>query len=280
MGAALESNVAHQTMDRNSPDFIKQEKTFILYVSPSKHQTLSNAKPSKEGKNNNNKRHQWTRPRFLFPFAICSFRFVMKKTCRRCSRQCLEYIADSPSSLPKSSRRCKDVLCCGDAELCSFRDGVHVRICHARSWWWVVHCRFSFGEGMRKGLVVAGFAQRVAEPFQPLVQPVSRGGAGGLDVLNSIISQCTSQTRPYKVHIEEGSIHTQARCLKLCNPNLSVISAAFMAFGKSCLLAKTNNNASRSSSSLSMRCSSSRASTTRSRSLLSTTKMMPCVFWK
>jgi hypothetical protein len=32
--------------------------------------------------------------------------------------------------------------------------------------------------------------------------------------------------------------------------------------------------------SLSMRCSSSLASPIRSRSLLSTTKMRPCVFWK
>jgi hypothetical protein len=50
--------------------------------------------------------------------------------------------------------------------------------------------------------------------------------------------------------------------------------------GKSCLLAKTRRRASRSSSSFSIRWSSSRASTTRSRSLLSTTKMIPCVFWK
>ena len=33
-----------------------------------------------------------------------------------------------------------------------------------------------------------------------------------------------------------------------CRPSLSVISAAFMAFGKSCLLAKTSSTASRSSS--------------------------------
>ena len=50
--------------------------------------------------------------------------------------------------------------------------------------------------------------------------------------------------------------------------------------GKSCLLAKTNRRASLNSSSLSMRCNSSRASTTRSLSLLSTTKMIPWVFWK
>ena len=69
-------------------------------------------------------------------------------------------------------------------------------------------------------------------------------------------------------------------CLSEWRPSLSVISAAFMALGRSCLLAKTRRSASRSSSSLSMRCSSSRASDTRSRSFESTTKMMPCVFWK
>lgn len=69
-------------------------------------------------------------------------------------------------------------------------------------------------------------------------------------------------------------------CLRPWRPSLSVISAAFIAFGRSCLLAKTRRRASRSSSSLSIRCNSSRASETRSRSLESTTKMIPCVFWK
>ena len=35
-----------------------------------------------------------------------------------------------------------------------------------------------FRGGMGRELIVAGFAQRVAEPFQTFVQPVSRGGAG------------------------------------------------------------------------------------------------------
>lgn len=72
----------------------------------------------------------------------------------------------------------------------------------------------------------------------------------------------------------------QVRCLKPWSPSLSVISAAFIAFGKSCLLAKTSRRASRRSSSFNMRWSSSRASETRSRSLESTTKIIPCVFWK
>lgn len=94
-------------------------------------------------------------------------------------------------------------------------------------------------------------------------------------------------------------------------PSLSVISAAFIALGRSCLFANTSSTASLSSScqwnqqhqrrskylktfscSLNVRnswagstsfnilCSSSLASTTRSRSLLSTTKISPCVFWK
>ena len=63
-------------------------------------------------------------------------------------------------------------------------------------------------------------------------------------------------------------------------PSLSVISATDMALGRSCLLAKTSRTASRSSSSLSILLSSSHASVTRSRSLLSTTKIRPCVFWK
>ena len=59
-----------------------------------------------------------------------------------------------------------------------------------------------------------------------------------------------------------------------------MISVAFIALGRSCLFAKTRSTASRSSSSFSIRCNSSRASEIRSRSLLSTTKMIPCVFWK
>jgi len=40
----------------------------------------------------------------------------------------------------------------------------------------------------------------------------------------------------------------QWRCRSECKPSLSVISAAFMAFGRSCLFAKTRSTASRSSS--------------------------------
>ena len=98
----------------------------------------------------------------------------------------------------------------------------------------------------------------------------------------------------------------QWRWRRECRPSLSVISAAFIALGRSCLFANTSNTASRSSSwseeivhqyvffnnttneinsevkltSFSILWSSSRASTTRSLSLLSTTNMRPWVFWK
>lgn len=48
-------------------------------------------------------------------------------------------------------------------------------------------------------------------------------------------------------------------CLRPCRPSLSVISAALIALGRSCLFANTSRMESLNSSSLSMRCSSSRA---------------------
>ena len=127
---------------------LKEEKTFILYVP---HLNITFKRQAKQrGKNNNNKRHQWTRPRN--PSSICHlplrFRFVMKKTCRRCSRLCLEYIADSPSSLPKSPRckMCCVVLCCVvlccvvEMQNCVFFFEMVARAglpTHARSWCWL-----------------------------------------------------------------------------------------------------------------------------------------------
>lgn len=70
-------------------------------------------------------------------------------------------------------------------------------------------------------LVVASLAERVAQPFQTLVQTITRRGAGGLDVL-TIVS--------FKHATAGPSIHTQARWRRLWRPSLSVISAAFMAF--------------------------------------------------
>lgn len=67
----------------------------------------------------------------------------------------------------------------------------------------------------------------------------------------------------------------QLRFLRECNPSLSVISAAFIALGRSCLFAKISSTASLSSSSANMRMSSSFASPIRSLSLLSTTNIRP-----
>jgi hypothetical protein len=39
-----------------------------------------------------------------------------------------------------------------------------------------------------KRLVVAGLAERVAQPFQTFVETISGGGAGGLDVLWTHVS--------------------------------------------------------------------------------------------
>ena len=108
--------------DDTNPDFIKQEKTFILYVPHLNIRHFQTPSQAKREKTTTTRDISGPAREIPLPFAICHlplrFRFVMKKTCRRCSRLCLEYIADSPSPLPKSSRRCKDVLCCGDAELC------------------------------------------------------------------------------------------------------------------------------------------------------------------
>lgn len=71
-------------------------------------------------------------------------------------------------------------------------------------------------------LVVAGLAERVAQPFETLVQTVTRCGASGLDVLEALLARHCQE----RVSLE----HTQARCRRLWRPSLSVISAAFMAF--------------------------------------------------
>lgn len=87
-----------------------------------------------------------------------------------------------------------------------------------------------------------------------------------------------SQSRPsYKPSplVAQVAWIYQLRFLNECSPNLSVISAAFIAFGRSCLFAKINRTASLSSSSANMRISSSFASPIRSLSLLSTTKIRP-----
>jgi len=83
-----------------------------------------------------------------------------------------------------------------------------------------------------------------------------------------------SQSRPsYKPSpvVAHADWMNHWRLRTVCRPNFSVISAAVMEFGRSCLFAKTRSAASRISSSFKIFESSSRASSTRSRSLLSTT---------
>jgi hypothetical protein len=77
-------------------------------------------------------------------------------------------------------------------------------------------------------LVVASLAERVAEPLKALVKPITGGSASGLDVLCHHVSLASSHAKEWLPRHRE--ILTQARCLKLCRPSLSVISAAFMAF--------------------------------------------------
>jgi hypothetical protein len=71
-------------------------------------------------------------------------------------------------------------------------------------------------------LAVTSLPERVAQPFQTLVEPIARGSTGGLNILDHCQKVSTNYTK-------QGT-HTQARCRKLCSPSLSVISAAFMAF--------------------------------------------------
>ncbi len=90
--------------------------------------------------------------------------------------------------------------------------------------------------------------------------------------------------RETQVYLTETHITCQTEsvsptCLPLsaCKPSLSVSSWTGMALGKSCLLARTNRSASLISSSASIAFSSSAAVSIRSWSLLSTTKIRPCV---
>jgi hypothetical protein len=75
------------------------------------------------------------------------------------------------------------------------------------------HVRFRLG--------VAGLAERVAQPFETFIKTITRGSAGGLDVLCHLLENCAA---------DRSCLLTQARCRRLCRPSLSVISAAFMAF--------------------------------------------------
>merc|ERR1711939_1197652 len=92
--------------------------------------------------------------------------------------------------------------------------------------------------------------------------------------------QSAPRMEPPLLHAEDSLKLTLAHAPPLTHQSsFSVTSAAVIALGKSCLFAKTRRTASRISSSFSILLSSSFASSTRSRSLLSTTKIKPCVFW-
>merc|ERR1719316_964880 len=93
---------------------------------------------------------------------------------------------------------------------------------------------------------------------------------------------CDNQSKPsYNPSPVVAHVDWMNHCLlhKLFKPSFCEISAAFIASGKSCLLANTKTAASRISSSLIILKSSSCASSMRSRSLLSTTKIAASVPW-
>jgi hypothetical protein len=75
---------------------------------------------------------------------------------------------------------------------------------------------------------VTSFSERVAEPLETLVQTITGSRAGRLNVL--VIISFSSVTDG------DAVVFTQARCLRLWRPSLSVISAAFMAF---CMISVT-----------------------------------------
>lgn len=81
-------------------------------------------------------------------------------------------------------------------------------------------------------LVALRIPESGGEPLETLVKTVTRSGAGGLDELRKLVIALELDLR-----CERGGDlwgHTQARCLRLCRPSLSVISAADMAFYDGC----------------------------------------------
>ena len=58
----------------------------------------------------------------------------------------------------------------------------------------------------------------------------------------------SGQLQPCYVKSNENKVSYQCRWRRECRPSLSVISAAFIALGRSCLFANTSSTASRSSS--------------------------------
>jgi len=138
--------------------------------------------------------------------------------------------------------------------------------------------------------LITGLLERGGEPFEAFVEAVTGGGTGRLDILGQSVRDLNQgmQWWTYPSTLSEavetelvrdfGCIHGILWWMQLATAHSDVLN--LLLTGRSCLLAKTRSSAFLNSSSFSMRCNSSRASTIRSRSLLSTTKMMPWVFWK
>jgi hypothetical protein len=72
-------------------------------------------------------------------------------------------------------------------------------------------------------LRVTGLAEGGGKPLQTLVKTISRSSASRLNVLGESLAIAANKKSEY-IGL------TQARCLKLWRPSLSVISAAFIAF--------------------------------------------------
>ena len=113
---------------------------------------------------------------------------------------------------------------------------------------WVVWIKL-FDENVVSALARC-ILQLIAQPVQTLIQPIPRS--------------CASRLEKIKIFILSTSLVLtwmyQFLFLRLCRPSLSVISAAFIALGRSCLLAKMRRTASLNSSSANIRISSSLAS--------------------
>jgi hypothetical protein len=111
-------------------------------------------------------------------------------------------------------------------------------------------------------LAVASLAERVREPLETLVETVSGGGAGRLDVLeddqrgifdlgkNKPYPSALSERVKTKLVSDLSSVHG---ILAISLVSVSNSAVRVMLTGRSCLLAKTRRRASRSSSSFSMR---------------------------
>ncbi len=87
------------------------------------------------------------------------------------------------------------------------------------------HCS---GFWRRRSLLslVARLSESGSKPLQTLVETIARRSAGRLDELEGYrLAAC-----PGPKEAGAGEKLTQARCLRLWRPRLSVISAAFMAF--------------------------------------------------